>query len=64
MDEKYKRSDAEFLLERLRNGETIRCEKCGIGHYDVSGNNISKNNSFHCDNCDNYVHVNFPVDIE
>lgn len=54
----------EGLINRLRTGEKILCPKCHKGYFDVSGDNLENSNYFHCDNCDNYVHVNFPIDIE
>ncbi len=56
----------ERIIERLRKGEKIKCPVCNKDYFDVSGENISTSNYFHCSNpdCRGYVHESNIIDIE
>lgn len=54
------------LLERLRNGETLRCSRCGTGHMVPYNASADKAHSFNCSNpeCNNYIHWDPVIELE
>lgn len=60
-----KRDSSKFsLIERLRSGEIISCDKCKKGHYVTSATDIKASNFFYCTSCGNYVHVSLDVTVD
>ncbi len=56
----------ERVINRLRRGEKIKCPVCNNGYFDVSGDNISTSNYFHCTNpnCKGCVHEQKAINID
>ena len=52
------------LIDRLRAGEIVTCEKCHKGHFDNNFENADKSNYFHCDTCDNFIHIQPNITVE
>lgn len=47
----------ENIIERLRQGEKIKCLECQKGIYRTSATDISKSHEFNCDNCGSVIRV-------
>lgn len=54
----------ESLSERLRKGEKVICNKCGVGHYEPYNTTYDKAHAYICTHCDCYVNLTPMIDIE
>ena len=52
------------LIEKLRTGESVKCLKCGKGHYITSAEHIKTSHSFWCNNCNDILHVTSAITVE
>ena len=50
-------------LEKLRKGQEVVCEVCGKGIYETTAN-YETSNYFHCNNCDNFIHITPNIIVE
>ena len=58
-------STAEIVIEKLRNGEKVKCDVCHKSYYDVSSPNRKYSNYFHCEdpNCTGYIHIQKAIKV-
>lgn len=57
-------NDEPHLIERLRNGEKIKCVSCKKGIYITNAKDIKTSHGFFCNNCNFVIHVDPPIEIE
>lgn len=50
------------MINRIRNGETVICSKCGKGKYIAPSGYLETSHGYKCDNCGNTIHLT-PKDI-
>lgn len=50
-------SNQTSIIDRLRSGEKIACEKCGEGYYVTEAKDPSISHFFHCNKCSNHINV-------
>lgn len=56
--------DLAELISKLRTGETVKCLKCGKGHYITNAEYIKTSHSFWCDNCNDILHATSAIIVE
>jgi len=52
------------LIERLQNGEEIKCIDCGNGYYTTSADDISISHEFSCNSCNSVIRVSPNITID
>lgn len=50
-------SNQTDIIQRLRSGEKIKCEKCDDGYFITDVKDISISHFFHCNKCNNHINV-------
>lgn len=45
------------IVTRIRNGETVTCEKCGVGWYVTAEGYLKTANGYWCNRCGNAIHL-------
>lgn len=58
------RKEAKSLIDKLINGEDVKCLKCSIGLYTPLNPYAETNHYYVCDKCKDTVHFDPVVDIE
>jgi len=51
-------------IERLRNGEKIKCSKCKDGYYKSASSDVKTSDCFICDKCKSIVQISKNVIID
>lgn len=52
------------IIERLREGEKIRCELCKEGYFTTVAKDISKSHGFSCSKCNSMINDDPILGIE